>query len=80
MVVPLENRRWTYNRINPNTRTIIEEFVFGVDKFVSFASQYSIYLTEGTIRCLCVKCCNRKLLNFETVKIYLYKKGFKPDY
>ena len=80
MVVPLENCRWMYNRINPDTRTIIEEFIFEVDEFMSFACQSSIYLIEGTIRCPCVKCCSRKLLNPKTIEVLLYKKGFQPDY
>ena len=46
MVFPSENRRWTYNKINPNTRTVINEFIFGVEEFVNYACQSSIYISE----------------------------------
>ena len=81
MVVP-ENRRWMYIRTypGPGLRPLNPEFVDGVEEFVNYACQSSIYLSEGTIRCPCVKCNGGKLLKYEIVKVHLYKKVFKPDY
>ena len=80
MVFPLGNHRWMCNSINPNTRTIIDEFIFRVEKFVNYVCQSLIYTSEGIIWCPYLKCCSGKLLKLEIVRVHLYKKGFKPDF
>ena len=37
MVVPLENRRWMYNTIHPNSRIITQEYIIEVEEFVDYA-------------------------------------------
>ncbi|KAK4342276.1 hypothetical protein RND71_038092 [Anisodus tanguticus] len=70
-----EHRKWMYDR-----KRIREEFVQGVDGFIDYAMSLYPFLTDGVIRCLCLKC---KCPNFEKpedVKLHLYKKGFEDDY
>ena len=80
MIASLENCRWMYNQINPNTRTIMEEFMFGVEDFVNYACQFLVYISKGVIQCPCVKCYSEKLWKPEIVIVHLYKIVFKPNY
>jgi hypothetical protein len=51
-----------------------------LNQFVNRAIKRPIYLSEGGIRCPCVKC---KCINLNTppmVRYQLYKHGFRPNY
>lgn len=69
-----------YNRVNANRYGLKDEFVRGVKKFVKRAIRRPDYLSEGGIRCPCVKCECIKLTTPPMVRYHLYKHGFKPNY
>ncbi|CAJ2648225.1 unnamed protein product [Trifolium pratense] len=73
-----QSRSWMYNRLMPGRRGLTDEFLKGVDEFVSFAIQRDTSNKE--IRCPCSKCKNMKFLDPEEVKVHIYSRGFKPDY
>ena len=70
---------WMYNRLMPGRRDYTNEFLDGVEEFVSFACQQA-HLANGKIRCPCSKCRNMNYILPEEVKVHLYRKGFVPDY
>ncbi|XP_075091894.1 uncharacterized protein LOC107830110 [Nicotiana tabacum] len=72
--------RWMYNRTYPNRSGLREEFIEGVAEFMAKAKILHEFLSEGMIRCPCVKCKGAKLLQPDVVKIHLYKKGFMKNY
>jgi hypothetical protein len=74
------DRTWMYERFNPSKTQLRHEFIRGVNEFVETAKNSRYYLSEGAIRCPCVKCRNMKLFDEAYVKTHLYKYGFKPDY
>ncbi|XP_070042526.1 uncharacterized protein [Nicotiana tomentosiformis] len=76
----LPYRRWMYNRTYPNRSGLREKFIEGVAEFMAKAKTLHEFLSEGMIRCPCVKCKCAKLLQPDVVKIHLYKKKFMENY
>ncbi|XP_045790558.1 uncharacterized protein LOC123885326 [Trifolium pratense] len=74
------DRTWMYNRVNDNRFGLKTEFVRGVKQFVKRTINRPIYLSEGGIRCPCVKCKCIKLNTPPMVRYHLYKHGFQPNY
>ncbi|GAU39080.1 hypothetical protein TSUD_321510 [Trifolium subterraneum] len=74
------DRTWMYNRVNDDRFGLKTEFVRGVKQFVKRAIKRPIYLSEGGIRCPCVKCKCIKLNTPPIVRYHLYKHGFQPNY
>ena len=72
-------RSWMYNRLLSGQKGYTDEFLNGVEEFVSFACQQA-NSSNGKIRCPCSKCKNLKYLNPDEVRVHLYKKGFIPNY
>ena len=80
MEVP-QNRVWMYNRVDPTTKWYTQDFIQGVQHFLSHALEASSYSkTSKNIRCPCVKCKCKPYLNAEEVKTHIYKFGFMPNY
>ena len=75
-----EHRKWMYRRLNAGKKGYTDEFLFGVEQFITFACHQEMFIREGVIRCPCLKCKNRKYLNPDEVRIHLYSKGFQPGY
>nr|XP_009770751.1 PREDICTED: uncharacterized protein LOC104221384 [Nicotiana sylvestris] len=75
-----QDRRWMYDRNNPNREELKEEFVEGVKGFIAYAKTLPEFCDEGTIRCPCAKCKCIKLLIPGDVKVHLYKKEFRENY
>ncbi|XP_016434597.1 uncharacterized protein LOC107760959 [Nicotiana tabacum] len=69
-----------YNRTYPNRSGLREKFIEGVAEFMAKAKTLHEFLSEGMIRCPCVKCKCAKLLQPDVVKIHLYKKKFMENY
>ncbi|XP_038693762.1 uncharacterized protein LOC119991488 [Tripterygium wilfordii] len=76
----LEHRNWMYNRLLPGRKGITDNFLLGVEEFISFACQHPIFLSEGKLRCPCSKHKNQRYLTPDEVKVDLYRKGFTPNY
>ena len=76
----LEHRKWMYNGSNLGKRGYMNEFLLGVEYFITFVCHQEIFIKECVIRCPCSKCKNRKYLNPDEVKTHLYSKGFNPGY
>ncbi|XP_019228470.1 PREDICTED: uncharacterized protein LOC109209617 [Nicotiana attenuata] len=76
----LAHRRWMYNRTYPNRSGLREEFIEGVAEFMAKTKTLHEFLSEGVIRCPCMKCKCGKLLQPDVVKVHLYKKGFMENY
>ncbi|XP_048501793.2 uncharacterized protein LOC130589373 [Beta vulgaris subsp. vulgaris] len=73
-----KERSWMYNRLDG--RRLRTEFVKGVDEFIEFCLQHPHLHDNDKIKCPCIKCNNMRYLEVDTVKVHLYKKGFKPNY
>jgi len=74
-----KNRSWMYTRLLLGRKGYIEAFLNGIVEFVSFALEKA-NLSNGKIRCLCSKCKNLNFLDYEDVKVHLYRRGFVPPY
>ncbi|KAJ7942534.1 Transposon protein, putative, CACTA, En/Spm sub-class [Quillaja saponaria] len=59
---------------------ITDEFMQGVEEFLSLAYGNSSIVYEGTIKCPCAACKHRKYLSRDEITVHLYKKGFVPNY
>jgi len=57
-----------------------EEFVKEVDEFIKFAIKDKHYKQYEKLKCPCDKCLNVPYLDEDTVKLHLYKNGFRPNY
>ncbi|XP_070010832.1 uncharacterized protein [Nicotiana sylvestris] len=76
----MELRTWMYNRNYPNRQGLQEDFVEGVDDFIRRAMSLPPYLSEGVIRCPCVRYDCMKFGKSVKVKHHLYRKGFIANY
>ncbi|XP_004505399.1 uncharacterized protein [Cicer arietinum] len=74
------DRTWMYNRVHENRRRLKEEYVSGVKDFVKRVLKQPICISEGAIRCPCIKCKCMKISAATTVRLHLYQDGFQPDY
>jgi len=59
---------------------LCEEFVEKVDEFIKFASEEEHFKKYAKLKCPCNKCWNVPYLDEDTVKLHLYKNGFRPNY
>ena len=74
------HRRWMYNRLHPKRNGYTNEFIIGMEEFMKFVCEQPIYLSEGLIRCPCIRCKNEKYHTPDLVNVHLYRKGFIPHY
>ncbi|XP_078166495.1 uncharacterized protein LOC144561406 [Carex rostrata] len=77
------DRSWMYNRLN-STGKLLPEFITGVKEFVDVAISNPSVLTilngKQCIICPCKKCDNLYNKDLQTVRIHLYKSGFREGY
>ncbi|KAK2369072.1 hypothetical protein QL285_082226 [Trifolium repens] len=73
------HRSWMYNRLNRGRKGFTDEFLNGLNEFVSFALQQEC-IVNNNIRCPCSNCKNVPLKHVEDVKLHLLQAGFKPNY
>ncbi|XP_070004824.1 uncharacterized protein [Nicotiana sylvestris] len=76
----MEHRTWMYNRNYSNRQGLQEDFVEGVHDFIRHAMSLQSYLSEGVIRCPCVRCNCMKFEKPAGVKHHLYRKEFIANY
>lgn len=69
-----------YNWVHANRHGLKKEYVRGVKKFVKRALKQQICISEGGIRCPCIKCKCAKISTPVNVRLHLYQNGFQPDY
>lgn len=67
-----------YKRLDGKFLSLI--YANKVDEFIDFVSKRENVLIDGLMKCPCSKCRNIPYRDPETIKLHLYKNGFKPDY
>ena len=72
------NRDWIYERLDGDY--LSEKFVRKVNEFIEFASKEEHFKKYEMLKCPCNKCWNVPYLDEDTVKLHLYKNGFRPNY
>ena len=51
-----------------------------VDEFIKVATEEGHFKKYGKLKCPCDKCWNVPYLDEDTVKLHIYKNGFRPNY
>lgn len=70
-----------YNRNLPHRVGLTDEFLYGVEGFMSYVCSREQFTRDGRlIRCPCVRCACMKFLDMDSVKLHLYQKGFMANY
>jgi hypothetical protein len=69
-----------YNRLSDKKSVYKEEFYYGVQEFIEFATNQETFATNNSIRCPCVKCKCQWYETVDEVKVHLFNKGFIPNY
>ena len=61
---------------------VTNDYMEGVEEFITFAQQHKEGIVDGKIRCPCKKkrCQNKNFLDADTVRTHLYKNGFVKGY
>ena len=68
-----------YNMLD-SSRRLNQQFITGVNEFVSKAMNQASYTLDGGIRCPCVRCQCEKILQPSNVRAHLLQYGFIPNY
>lgn len=68
------------NHQDPSTGLLTEEFVQGLQQFMSFASNQQITMETGKMYCPCPVCKNRRFGTVSGVWKHLYSRGFMAGY
>ena len=72
------DRSWTDRRVVDGK--IFVEYREGVEYFYDFIFKNAALLHKGWTRCPCNRCCNREIVNRDTITVHLYKSGFMSNY
>jgi hypothetical protein len=56
------------------------DYCNGVQGFINFATSISRNFTDGSFRCPCKKCKNKKFMHQDVITMHLLTKGFMEDY
>ena len=52
------DRAWMYNKNLPGRQGLTDEFRFGLELFLNFASNKHEFMDENKLKCPCKKCSN----------------------
>jgi hypothetical protein len=74
----MDDHSWMYRDLPQGLQRI--DYCNGVQGFINFTTSIPINFTEGSIRCPCRKCQNKKYLHPDVVMIHLLHKGFMENY
>jgi hypothetical protein len=74
----MDNRSWMY--LDSPQGLYREDYSRGVEGFIDFSLSNPKNISEGKIKCLCVKCKNKKFLQSDVVMMHLLKEGFVKKY
>ena len=55
-------------------------FLEGLGHFMNFTIEYVPVESVEKLRCPCEMCQNRNIVEYATVRVHLFKKGFVPNY
>ena len=69
-----------YNSLNDGRRGPTNKFLEGLDHFMNFTIEYASVESVKKLRCPCERCQNRNIIEYATVRFYLLKKEFMPNY
>jgi len=69
----MDDRSWIYQ--NSCKRLYRQNYLKKVEGFINFILLDWKNISEGKIRCLCMKCENKKFHHRDVVMIHLLKKG-----
>ncbi|WJX83272.1 hypothetical protein P8452_65944 [Trifolium repens] len=70
-----------YDRYDDGKRGQVKEvFKLGVKLFIDSVKLRPVVLSEGGIRCPCVKCQCTRFRSEDEIKLHLFKHGFQPNY
>ncbi|CAL5192329.1 unnamed protein product [Lathyrus oleraceus] len=74
-------RSWMYDRTYPGRRGLKPNFEEGVKGFITWAFAQECCLSEGGVRCPCLKCeCRPIISDPEEVERHLKRRGFIKNY
>ena len=74
----MDNRSWMY--LDSPQGLYREDYSRGVEGFIDFSLSNPKNITEEKIKCLCVKCKNKKFHKSYVVTMYLLKKKLVEKY
>ena len=66
-------------------RRVVDEMIStkykkGVEYFCDYTFENTTLLYQGWARCLCKRCGNREMLDWDIMTIHLYRSRFIPNY
>ncbi|KAH0909734.1 hypothetical protein HID58_033055, partial [Brassica napus] len=67
-------------RIDPESNSVSEVFLGGINAFLQFACNQADYIERQTLLCLCARCKNVKQRDAKVVSRHLFLYGFKGNY
>jgi len=70
----MDNRLWMY--LDSPQGLYREDYSRGVEGFIDFSLSNSKNISEGKVKCLCMKYKNKKFLQLDVVMTDLLRKGF----
>ncbi|XP_074318190.1 uncharacterized protein LOC141654985 [Silene latifolia] len=73
------DREWMYNRLDEDGY-LRNEFVAGVDTFIKYACNQENFKQYPLLKCPCSNCWNKPYMEVDSVKLHLYKNGYRDNY
>ncbi|KAH0892508.1 hypothetical protein HID58_054937, partial [Brassica napus] len=71
---------WLDQRIDPESNSVSEVFLGGINAFLQFSCNQADYKERQTLLCPCARCKNVKLREAKVVSRHLFLYGFKGNY
>ncbi|KAH0937590.1 hypothetical protein HID58_005051 [Brassica napus] len=71
---------WMDQRIDPESNSVSEVFLGGINAFLQFACNQADYIERQTLLCPCARCKNVKQRDAKVVSRHLFLYGFKGNY
>ncbi|XP_048632974.1 uncharacterized protein LOC125607181 [Brassica napus] len=75
-----DSREWMDQRIDPQSNSVSEVFLGGINAFLQFACNQADYEERQTLLCPCARCKNVKQRDAKVVSRHLFLYGFKGNY
>ncbi|KAG5406040.1 hypothetical protein IGI04_012159 [Brassica rapa subsp. trilocularis] len=75
-----DSREWMDQMIDPQSNSVSEVFLGGINAFLQFACNQADYEERQTLLCPCARCKNVKQRDAKVVSRHLFLYGFKGNY
>ncbi|RID79698.1 hypothetical protein BRARA_A02413, partial [Brassica rapa] len=75
-----DSKEWMDQRIDPESNSVSEVFLGGINAFLQFACNQADYVERKTLLCPCARCKNVKQRDAKFVSRHLFLYGFKGNY